>query len=145
MEKDIYAMIDEFLTRLTKDHLGVYHGFPYHETKTKNALSIIQDYRLAIFRGDPKSSNADITPQGEKVVNEWGGVENYINSLNKKAEAKDDLEFTKLKGEVEKLRYDISISKDTPKNNRINRTIAIISIIFAFISLIISAIALMRK
>jgi hypothetical protein len=145
MEKEIYTMIDDFLGQLSKDHSGVYHQFPLYQTKTENALDLLTRHGLVIFMGDPKTHNAHITPLGERVINDFNGIENYINSLNAKTEIKENLELTRLTGEVEKLKYDISISRDTPKNTIINRRIAITSILIALLSLAISAILLFKK
>ncbi|HEY9000382.1 MAG TPA: hypothetical protein VIM89_03435 [Mucilaginibacter sp.] len=145
MEDEVYKFIDDFLGKFKGKEPQAF-GKLFLDPLGKAAIQIMIENKLIVYSGELTATKlVNISIPGHKVLHHPGGIRGYLGVLSKKEEERESLELEKLKGDVEKLKYDILISKDTPSNNRKNRVLAIISIIIAFGALLISLIALLNN
>ncbi|MDP2412910.1 hypothetical protein [Daejeonella sp.] len=92
-----YSIIDEFLNDI-KEKGGTLSNIG--STKEgQEAIRILDLYNLISYRSASKSSWIDITSNGLYVL-EYGGIEKYINYLNKNQAIKD-----KIKDEKESIDF----------------------------------------
>jgi hypothetical protein len=114
MNDDIYNIIDSFLNHLLNHNGKEVINFEDDNENGILAISKIEEYRLAKFPiGNKKTTYSLIEPNGRKAINA-GGSKIYITSIENVENEKGSLEFKKLSGDVEKLKYDIKNAKNLP-------------------------------
>jgi len=130
-----FDIIDIFLNTLNDNNrFYVANFYKSENTNHLKAINYMEEYGLVRFPVNILAGNSELLPKGIDLVSLGIGSEKYIGDIESEKILKNNLEFKKLKGDVELLRYSIKNAKDLPWQFWITLALSVFAILISILA-----------